>query len=132
MALGGAATWPLAAHGQQGERARRIGVIVPATADDPVWQARLGAFLQGLALLGWTIGRNAQIDIRWGRSNISELRRQTAEMAALAPDVILAGGDFFRLLLDNQCQPLTVSTLPLQEPLPSRSRGLAPKYRSHN
>jgi putative ABC transport system substrate-binding protein len=65
---------------------------MPATADDPVWQARLGAFLQGLALLGWTIGRNAQIDIRWGTPNISELRRQVAEMAALAPDVILAGG----------------------------------------
>jgi putative ABC transport system substrate-binding protein len=77
---------------QQGERTRRIAIIMPATADDPVWQARLGAFLQGLAPLGWTIGRNAQIDIRWGTPNISELRRQVAEMAALAPDVILAGG----------------------------------------
>jgi putative ABC transport system substrate-binding protein len=90
--LGGAAAWPLAAHAQQGERTRRIAIIMPAAADDPVWQARLGAFLQGLALLGWTIGRNAHIDIRWGTPNISELRRQVGEMAALAPDVILAGG----------------------------------------
>jgi putative ABC transport system substrate-binding protein len=90
--LGGAAAWPRAARAQQGERTRRIAIIMPATADDPVWQARLGAFLQGLALLGWTIGRNAHIDIRWGTPNISELRRQVAEMAALAPDVILAGG----------------------------------------
>jgi putative ABC transport system substrate-binding protein len=90
--IGGAAAWPLVARAQQGERTRRIGVLVPAIADDPVWQARLGAFLQGLALLGWTIGRNAQIDIRWGTPNISELHRQAAEMAALAPDVILAGG----------------------------------------
>jgi putative ABC transport system substrate-binding protein len=90
--LGGAAAWPCAARAQQGERTRRIAIIMPATADDLVWQARLGAFLQGLALLGWTIGRNAHIDIRWGTPNISELRRQVAEMAALAPDVILAGG----------------------------------------
>jgi putative ABC transport system substrate-binding protein len=89
---GAAAAWPLAARGQQREPMRRIGVLLPATPDDPVWQARLGAFLQGLALLDWTIGRNAQIDIRWGTSNISELRRHAAEMAALAPDVILAGG----------------------------------------
>jgi putative ABC transport system substrate-binding protein len=91
--LGGAATaWPLALRAQQSDRTRRISVLVPATADDPVWQARLGAFLQGLALLDWTIGRNAQIDIRWGTSNISELRRHAAEIAALPPDVILAGG----------------------------------------
>jgi putative ABC transport system substrate-binding protein len=91
--LGGAAVaWPLAARAQQGERVRRIGVLVPATADDPVWQARLGAFLQGLALLGWAIGRNVHIDTRWGTPNTAELRRQAAEMAALAPDVILAGG----------------------------------------
>jgi putative ABC transport system substrate-binding protein len=91
--LGGAAVaWPLAARAQQGERMRRIGVLVPAVADDPVWQVRLGAFLQALALLGWTIGRNVHIDTRWGTPNADEIRRQAAEIAALAPDVILAGG----------------------------------------
>ncbi len=91
--LGGAAvTWPLAGGAQQRERMRRIGVLVPAVADDPVWQARLGAFLQALALLGWTIGRNVHIDTRWGTPNADEIRRQAAEIAALAPDVILAGG----------------------------------------
>jgi len=89
---GAAAAWPVAARAQQAERMRRIGVLVPAAADDPVWQARLGAFLQGLALLGWTIGRNVHIDTRWGTPNAAELRRQAAEMAALAPDVILAAG----------------------------------------
>ena len=65
--LGGAATaWPLAAGAQKIERVRRIGIIFPAVADDPVFQAWLGAFLQALALLGWTIGRNVRIDIRWG------------------------------------------------------------------
>src|SRR6266478_1194597 len=91
--LGGAtAAWPLAARAQHGQRVRRIGVLVPAVADDPVWQARLGAFLQALALLGWTIGRNVHIDTRWGTPNADEIRRQAAEIAALAPDVILAGG----------------------------------------
>ena len=67
-------------------------MILPAVADDPVWQARLGAFLQALALLGWTIGRNVHIDTRWATSNAADIRRHAAEMAALAPDIILAGG----------------------------------------
>ena len=71
---------------------RRIGVLLPAMADDPEWQARIGAFLQALALLGWTIGRNVRIDIRWATTNAGEIRRHAAELAALAPDVILAAG----------------------------------------
>jgi putative ABC transport system substrate-binding protein len=91
--LGGATmAWPLAARAQQGERVRRIGVLLPAAADDPEWQARVGAFLQALALLGWTIGRNVRIDTRWATTNTDEVRRHAAELAALAPDVILAGG----------------------------------------
>jgi putative ABC transport system substrate-binding protein len=91
--LGGAAAWPLAAHAQQGERVRRIGVLNPAAADDAVFQARIGAFQQELALLGWSIGRNVRIDIRWATTNAAEIRRQAAELIALAPDVILAAGD---------------------------------------
>ncbi len=87
-----AAAWPLAARAQQGERVRRIGVLLPAAADDPEWQARVGAFLQALALLGWTIGRNVGIDTSWATTNAGEIRRHAAELAALAPDVILAGG----------------------------------------
>jgi putative ABC transport system substrate-binding protein len=91
--LGGAAAWPLAVHAQQGERVRRIGVLNPAAADDAVWQTRMGAFQQELALLGWSIGRNVRIDIRWATTNAAEIRRQAAELIALAPDVILAAGD---------------------------------------
>ena len=92
--ISGAATaWPFAARAQPPERMmRRIGVLLPAMADDPEWQARVGAFLQALALLGWTIGRNVRIDIRWATTNAGEIRRHAAELAALAPDVILAGG----------------------------------------
>ena len=91
--LGGAAiAWPLAARAQQPDQMRRIGVLLPAAADDSEWQARVGAFLQALALLGWTIGRNVRIDTRWATTNAGEIRRHAAELAALAPDVILAGG----------------------------------------
>ncbi|MFY9879534.1 MAG: ABC transporter substrate-binding protein, partial [Pseudolabrys sp.] len=89
---GAAATWPLAAHAQQPERVRRIAVLLSATADDVEYQAWVGAFLQALALLGWTIGRNVRIDTRWAGANAGEIRRHAAELAALAPDVILATG----------------------------------------
>ena len=90
--LCGAAVWPLAARAQQPERMRRIGVLLNATADDVEFQAWIGAFLQALALLGWTIGRNVRIDTRWAGANAGEIRRHAAELAALAPDVILAHG----------------------------------------
>ena len=90
--LGSAAAWPLAARAQQPERMRRIGILLATTADDVEFQAWVGAFLQALALLGWTIGRNVRIDTRWATANAGEIRRHAAELAALAPDVILAHG----------------------------------------
>src|SRR5450759_5053051 len=91
--IGGAAVaWPLAARAQQPEHMRRLGVLLPALAGDTDFQARVGAFLQALALLGWTIGRNVSIDTRWTGANAAEIRRHAAELAALAPDVILAHG----------------------------------------
>jgi putative ABC transport system substrate-binding protein len=90
--LGGVAAWPPTARAQQRERMRRIGVLLPAAADDLVFQARVGAFLQGLGQAGWTIGRNVQIDTRWATANAAEIRRHAAELVALAPDVILAHG----------------------------------------
>ena len=90
--LGGVAACPLAARAQRGERVRRIGVLLAATADEPQFQAWVGAFLQELALLGWSIGRNVRIDMRWATTKAPEIRRHAAELAALAPDVILAHG----------------------------------------
>jgi putative tryptophan/tyrosine transport system substrate-binding protein len=90
--LGGAAAWPLAAHAQQPERMRRIGVLIPYAADDPEGQARTAAFLQGLQQLGWTEGRNVRIDYRWSAGDADRARRYAAELVALAPDVILASG----------------------------------------
>jgi putative ABC transport system substrate-binding protein len=90
--LGGAAVWPLAARAQQVERMRRIGVIETLTADDAESLARKAAFLQGLQQLGWTDGRNVQIDSRRTQGDADQIRRYAAELVALAPDAILVGG----------------------------------------
>src|SRR5262245_6083424 len=90
--LSGAATWPLAARAQQGERMRRIGVLLRASADDARFQTFVGAFLQELQSLGWRIGRNVRIDTRWAGAKADDIRRQAAELVALIPDVILAHG----------------------------------------
>jgi putative tryptophan/tyrosine transport system substrate-binding protein len=91
--LGGvAATWPIVARAQQRERVRRIGVLIPTAADDEEGQGRMAAFLQGLAQLGWNVGRNLRIDTRWGGGDADRGRRYAAELVALAPDVILASG----------------------------------------
>ena len=92
MLVGGAAAWPLAARAQQAARMRRIGVLMNFAADDPEGQARLLAFAQALAQSGWTDGRNARIDIRWGAGDPERIRKQAAELVALAPDVMLASG----------------------------------------
>src|SRR6187455_390905 len=86
---GAAATWPLAARAQQGERARRIGVLVASPANDAEWQARVAAFKEGLAQLGWTEGRNVRIDTRWATTNADDLRKHAAELAASTPDVLV-------------------------------------------
>jgi putative tryptophan/tyrosine transport system substrate-binding protein len=91
LASGAAAAWPLAAHAQQPDRIRRIGAFA-GIGDDAEGQARFAAFRQGLRQLGWTDGRNVRIDYRWGGGDADNIRKHAAELAALAPDVILAAG----------------------------------------
>src|SRR5262249_48251080 len=86
--LGNAAAWPLAARAQQADRMRRIGVLSSQAANYPEGQARLAAFLQGLQELGWSVGRNLRIDVRWFEGNADDTRKYAAELVALAPDVI--------------------------------------------
>jgi ABC-type uncharacterized transport system substrate-binding protein len=91
--LGGAAAWPLAARAQQSERVRRIGVLTADTdANDPDAQARNAVLVQTLQQLGWVEGRNLRIDYLWGEGLANVIRKQAAELVALAPDVILASG----------------------------------------
>ena len=87
--VGGAAAWPMVARAQQNERVRRIGVLVASPVDDAEWQARLAAFNEGLAQLGWIEGRNVRVDTRWATTNADELRKHAAELAAPTPDVLV-------------------------------------------
>src|SRR5215468_10264407 len=81
--LGGAAAWPLAAWAQQGNRVRRIGVLMPFDENDPVWKPRVSAFTHALAALGWIDGRNVQIDFRWGGDDSNRMRALGHELVDL-------------------------------------------------
>ena len=89
---GAAAAWPIAAHAQQPERVRRIGVLMSTSGDDPESQARLMAFTQGLQQLGWSDGRNVRIETRWALGETARVHRYAAELIELSPDVIVTGG----------------------------------------
>src|SRR5215208_8114170 len=87
---GAAVASPRSASAQQGERVRRIGVLMNLASDDPEAQARIAAFRQELQQLGWTDGRDVRIDYRWGAGDAGRFHRYAEELLALAPDVILA------------------------------------------
>jgi len=82
---GAAATWPLAARAQQPERMRRVGVLLNLDADDPMGQARVAAFVQGLQAAGWSDGRNVRIDKRWAAADPGNYRKYAAELARSDP-----------------------------------------------
>jgi len=87
---GSATAWPFTASAQQRERMRRVGVLTPFPADDVEGQTRVTAFAQALQQAGWTLGQNLRLDYRWGDGKPDTMRKYTTELAALAPDVILA------------------------------------------
>ena len=89
---GAAATWPVAARGQQADHVRRVGMLMALTRDDADGQARNEAFRLALQLSGWTEGRNVRIDYRWSGGDADRIRKDAAELVALAPDVILTNG----------------------------------------
>src|SRR5499426_3755700 len=99
---GAAAAWPLAARAQQADWMRQVGMFLSGTADDAVSQTWVGAFPQGMAQSGWVVGRDVRIETRWAGSKADDIRRHAQELAALAPDVILAhGGSTVRPLLQS-------------------------------
>ena len=106
--LGGAATvWPLMVRAQQAERVQRIGVLSGSAANDPDNNVRIAAFVQALQQLGWTDGQNVRIDFRWAAGSAQDYRKYAAELAALAPDVILTlGGSFAPMLQATRTVPI--------------------------
>jgi ABC-type uncharacterized transport system substrate-binding protein len=90
--LGGAAAWPLAAHAEQRERMRRVGVLMNLASDDSQAAPRIAAFAQALGELGWVVGRNVQLEYRWGAGDLERYRKYAAELTAIAPDVVMGVG----------------------------------------
>jgi putative ABC transport system substrate-binding protein len=90
--LGAATAWPITGRAQQSAQMRRIGVLMPVSADDLDIQADLAAFVQGLQGLGWIDGSNMRIDVRWSGSDATAVNSSAVELAALAPDAILTVG----------------------------------------
>jgi len=103
----------LTARAQQPQRMRRIGVIIPGTADDAEYQARMAAFLQELQQLGWSDGRNVRIDTRWAAGDANLFRKYATELVAFEPDVILAPGStsLGLLLQTTRTVPVVFATI---------------------
>jgi putative ABC transport system substrate-binding protein len=86
--LGGAAAWPVLGQAQQGDRVRRIGVLMAGSENDPYAKASLPAFTQALAGLGWTDGRNVRMDVRYAGADINRIRALAQELVGLQPDIL--------------------------------------------
>jgi len=112
-----AAGWPLATKAQQSERIRRVGVLMPFTVNDTEAEARNAVFEQSLRQLGWTIGRDLQIDYRWPGGDAASIRRAAAELVALAPDVLLAAGSSTTGPLQQTTQTIPIVFANLADPV---------------
>ena len=86
--LGSAAAWPVVARAQQGDRVRRIGILMPGDENEPLWKPYLSAFTQALVDLGWTDGRNVRMDVRWGRGDPNRIRALAQELVGLQPRAV--------------------------------------------
>jgi putative ABC transport system substrate-binding protein len=115
--LGGAATWPVAARAQQGERVRRLGALMTFAASDPEAQLRIAALEAGLRDLGWVQGRNLHIDYRWAPGQANELLSQAAELVASSPDLILANATPATIALREQTRTLPIVFAQVNDPV---------------
>jgi putative ABC transport system substrate-binding protein len=115
--LGGAAAWPLAARAQQSERMRRVGVLMSYNENDPDAKAQLSAFVEGLAELGWTDGRNIRIDVRWAAGDVDRMRVLAKESVALQPDVILASTTAVTAALQRETRTIPIVFALVSDPV---------------
>jgi putative ABC transport system substrate-binding protein len=117
--LGGAAVWPLAAGAQQGNRVRRIGVLMGPDENDPEGKRRYSAFTQALADLGWTDGRNVRIDLRWGGDDTNRIRASAQELVGLQPDIILAASTPATVAVQRETLTIPIVFANLADPVVS-------------
>jgi putative ABC transport system substrate-binding protein len=115
--LGGAAAWPLAAQAQQGDRMRRIGVLMGGDENDLVWKPRLSAFTRALADLGWTDGRNMRMDLRWDGDDINRIRALAQELVSLKPDIILATSTPTTVALQRETRTIPIVSANVADPV---------------
>jgi putative ABC transport system substrate-binding protein len=115
--LSGAAAWPFAARAQQGNRVRRIGVLMVGNENDPFYKSVISAFTQALANLGWTEGRNVQIDFRWLGGDINRIRALSQELVGLQPDIILTGGTPATTALQRETRTIPIVLVGVSDPV---------------
>ena len=114
---GAAASWPLAARAQQGERVRRIGLLLNLSENDLEAQRLLPAFREGLAQLRWADGRNLRIDYRWASGDISRIRTFAKELVELSPDVIVGYGTPVVVALQQETRSIPILFLSVTDPV---------------
>jgi putative ABC transport system substrate-binding protein len=116
---GAAAAWPLAARAQQGDRVRRIGVLIPYDENDPEQKRRLSAFTQALADLGWTDGRNVRMDVRWGGGDTNRIRALAQELVGLQPDVIVTNTALATAAVQRETRTIPIVFVGVGDPVAS-------------
>jgi putative ABC transport system substrate-binding protein len=117
--LGGAAAWPLAARAQQGDRVRRIGVLMAGGETDPAYNTSLSSFTQALADLGWIDGRNARMDVRWPGGDINLIRAHAHELVGLRPDIIVANSTPATVAVQRETRTIPIVFVALFDPVAS-------------
>ena len=120
----GSAAWPLAARAQQGDRVRRIGVLMVGDENDPQMRSELSAFAQALASMGWTDGRNVRIDLRWGGGDINRIRSLAQELVSLRPDIILTPTTAATVALQRETRTIPIVSAGVTDPAAS---GIVPR-----
>jgi len=117
--LGGAAGWPLAARAQQGDRVRRIGVLLGGDENDAAYKARIPAFTQALAGLGWTEGRNVRMDLRWAGGDTDRIRALAQELVGLQPDIIATNGTPETIAVQRETRTIPIVFANVGDPVAS-------------
>src|SRR3974377_1356984 len=119
VGIGSAAAWPLVAQAQQGDRMRRIGVLMGGDENDPAQKRRLSAFTQALADLGWTDGRNVRMDLRWGGGDTNRVRALAQELVGLQPDIIVTAATVATVALQRETRTIPIVFVNVSDPVVS-------------
>jgi putative ABC transport system substrate-binding protein len=117
--LGSAAAWPMVARAQQRDRVWRIGVLMPGDENDPVAKTNASAFTQALAGLGWTVGRNVRMDLRWGGADHNRIQALAQELVGLQPDIIVTGGTTTAVPLQRETRTIPIVFASVSDPVAS-------------